>query len=366
MKTYNYIIVGGGVVGCSIARELSGRGSVLVIEKNAQLGQETSLHNSGVIHSGVHLNPSFLKAKLAKEGGPSVINFCKNNDVPYRSVGMHIVVGRKGLLSSAGELPSFLRLVKRAREQHITMRFKTGRQICQSEPSVHALFGVHIPDVHVIDQSIYMQKLEKRCRMMSVEFALSAEVTALETDGNDDVIVTTNRGQFRGHHIINAAGLYADKIAKMGGYDYRLYFYRGEYYEISPKAGIVGNGLVYPVPPPHAKGLGTHLTPALYGGRLLLGPNATKVNGPEDYECNPTGPESFLEPVHQFLPSVTIKDVSWCFSGIRPKLTDEAKESDFIIRADTLKIPMINLIGIESPGLTASPAIAKYVAKLLS
>src|SRR5512133_400168 len=126
MTTYTHIVVGAGVVGCSIARELSKYGRTLVIEQHDLPGQETSLRNSGVIHSGIHLPPHFLKARLARDGGPRVIEFCRQHDVPHKEVGMHIVIGSRDILNSIGEFPAFLRLLRRAREQKIKVRLKSG------------------------------------------------------------------------------------------------------------------------------------------------------------------------------------------------------------------------------------------------
>jgi glycerol-3-phosphate dehydrogenase len=361
MKTYDFIVIGAGVVGCAIARELSSHGSVLVLERRERPGMETSRYNSGVIHSGIHLPPSFLKARLAREGSALVRDFCRQFNVPNREVGMHIVVTAQDCFTQVGQLKQFTKLLQRARQQDIDIEVKSGRAIRTVEPSVRCLLGVHVPGVRIIDQCAFLAALIDDMGNSSATIDCCREVTAIEPV-NSGLVVTAGSSRFRASVVINAAGLYADQVARLADVQFQHYYYRGEYYEIEPSAGITANGLVYPLPPRHSKGLGIHLTPTT-DGRILLGPNTKRVSGPDDYRSDKTPPEKFLSAVRAFLPSLTTADISWAFSGIRPKTTDEPIESDFVIERHPV-LPMLNLIGIESPGLTASLALARHVRAL--
>lgn len=363
MRQFEYLVIGAGAVGCAIARELAALGRVFVVEELAGPGQVTSRFNSGVIHSGIHLPAEFLKAKFARNGSGRVVQFCRENGVDCRSVGMHIVITRHDLIRGTGELRRFARLLKRARQQRISISLRTGSSIRAAEPSVRCLLGIHIPGVHIIDQVGYVTALYRSALEQGVAFGFEQPVVGLEA-ADSGALVTTTTNKYRASVVINAAGLQANQVAQLAGYSYQQYFYRGEYYQINESARLRCNGLVYPVPPAGAKGLGIHLTPTTTG-KLLLGPSAKKVEGSDCYDIDPTPPKAFYDAVSSFLPGLRLDDLAWTFSGIRPKLSDEPVENDFQICYETGAIPMINLIGIESPGLTASLEIASYIRSLI-
>jgi L-2-hydroxyglutarate oxidase LhgO len=176
--------------------------------------------------------------------------------------------------------------------------------------------------------------------------------------------VCTENGAYEADLVINAAGLDAADVARRAGFEYKQVYYRGEYYEVNRETSKLElNGLVYPVHRPGKPGLGVHLT-ATVTGRILIGPNARAVPGPEWAERDKTPAEEFHKEAVQFMPDLKLEHISWAYAGIRPKLRSEPGEQDFMVRVEPGK-SFVNLIGIESPGLTASLALAEHVHREL-
>lgn len=357
-QEYDVTVIGAGVVGCAIARQLSRSRSVLVLEKHEGPGLETSRLNSGVIHSGIHLPPNYLKARLARQGSRMAIDFCRRHDVAYRQLGMYVVVAASDLVGLWSEIKGFNDLLGRARKQGIKVEILDPWTIGHREPNIRCVFGLWIPDVHIVSPTQFVGALKTDAEKNGVEFRFNEAVEGLGF--GTTWAIRTVRDEYRSKIVINAAGLYAAAIASLAGYHYEQFFYRGEYYEVS-KPGLMTNSLVYPVYRKGAPGLGIHITPTV-DGRLLLGPNANRVHEPTDYTLNRTPPEVFYESVRRFFPGLQLSDLKPAYAGIRPKLSAERKENDFQIEFDNDQgLMMVNLIGIESPGLTAAMAIARYV-----
>ena len=367
MRTDRYFsvaVIGGGVVGLAIARELARDGyGVVLFEQHSMPGQENSRTNSGVIHSGIHLDPSMMKAKLARRGAELMEDYSQINDVAYEKRGMLVVVTGKHAAGMAKEFGSFLDMRAHARALGIQTELLSGRTIRKLEPAIRCLFGIRIRDVAIISQGKLITRLAYDCRKFGVELLLGAKVDGLGTASQRTVVRSETHGDYGVKLVINAAGLQADRVAAMGGHVYQVYYYRGEYYQVDPASGISTRSLVYPAKPKGAPGLGVHITPTV-SGRLLLGPNAVRVDGPASFDINRTPAEAFYRDVLPFLPNLKLEHLSYHQAGIRPKLTDGKGEEDFKIGFDWNdgnKIPMINLIGIESPGLTAALAIAEML-----
>ncbi|OHB22760.1 MAG: hypothetical protein A2939_04090 [Parcubacteria group bacterium RIFCSPLOWO2_01_FULL_48_18] len=372
MRTVSdYIIVGAGIIGCAIARELAQRfpgKRIYVLEKNDAPGLETSRLNSGVIHSGLHLNPKFLKAQFAREGGKKVIEFCKAHGVPYRKCGM-VIVGNmpkpKEVAKVFFQLIALSQLVWRARRQCIPIRFFSGKRIRQFQPAIRAVLGIGVEEVYMIDPIACTRAVYDEAQKLGAVFHFSRKVKSVErgrngyflkTEGSDDV--------FESIRLINAAGLGAHDIAKMAGYPHDVFFYSGEYYRVkTEKKNRMNNVLVYPALRSGSPGLGIHITKRL-DGEVYLGPNASLRADPEVPLDQRTPPEVFVDAVKPFWPEITAADLEWAYAGIRPK-TALHGEADFIISKESEGPTLINLIGIESPGLTASLSIAEHVADMI-
>lgn len=357
--SYDLIVIGAGVVGCAIAARLH-RLNVLVLERNASSAEETSRRNSGVIHSGIHLNPGFMKARLVAEGKHLVVDHCQRvGTVPIKQVGMHIVAATEDVAHMWSEIQNLRNMLKRAKKLGVSCHLISGRELRVKEPAVRSLFALYIPENCIIDPVAFVRSLESQAKERGVEFRFNESVRRFTVQAQS-IEVETDQGCYRGQVIVNATGLAADEVAALAGYQYRQVFYRGEYYEVLPRSGIMVSSLVYPVHRPGKAGLGVHITPTI-DGRLLLGPNAKAIERRDNYETDKTPAEGFYSDVRAFLPDLRVEDLRWAYSGIRPKLATGRAENDFLVNFDCDPIPMVNLIGIESPGLTASMALAQFV-----
>jgi L-2-hydroxyglutarate oxidase LhgO len=236
------------------------------------------------------------------------------------------------------------------------------------EPQVRASFGLAIPDVSVIDPKAFVQSLKTESEAAGAEFDFGNRVMAIEEAGSS-YLVSTDRQQIRVACLINAAGLYADEIAALALHHnkYTIRPLRGEYYEVmtSEKTGRIGRP-IYPALPPGATGKGIHVSPRP-DGRLYLGPNEVPVQDKADYTSHKTPPGLFAEAVRKFLPALDERDLRWAYAGIRPRVErDGQPKSDFIISVDREDPLLVDLIGIESPGLSAAMALARHVCDLPS
>lgn len=363
MKTYDNLVVGGGVVGWAIARQLRFSGkNVLVVESLDLPGRVTSSANSGVVHSGIHLDPKSLKSQLALRGSRLIRTYARTHpEIELRNIGMYIAVARGDLLHLANQTNDLLNMHRRAKAIGVKHSFISRKEMAQREPNLDCAFAIYLADPSTINSVAFVESLANEATKLGAEAAYGHKVTGIAADG-DAAKIVTDGGEYRAKMVINAAGLNADLIADMAGYEMAQGFCRGEYYEILPSAGISVKSLIYPVHRRGRPGLGVHITPR-YDGRLYLGPNSSPVfdDDGECLEANRTPPEKFLEAVRSFLPSLRVEDLRWAFAGVRPM----SPTGDFRIELSQGEIPMINLVGIESPGLTASLAIGELVSSML-
>ena len=353
-------IIGAGIVGCALARELAGRGlSVAAIEKHPGACQETSGLNSRVIHSGFHEIPGTLKATLAREGSRLIIRYAQQRGVKLLETGMLIAIPhgsiRSGLWREAGALWT---LWTQGRQQNIPFRFVLTRGGVRRIAPVQAIGGIFIPSVCVIDLESLMESLLRDAQTAGARFFYDSEVIGIDVCPSHHVVRTT-QGSIEVRSLINSAGLAAREVSLMaGGPRYEIEFIRGDYYEL--KGGIERWGirtLVYPAMPPRSPSKGVHFGPRI-DGRLYIGPSATPASEPAPKRV-------FLEAARQFLPQIGDMDLQWAYAGVRPKLATYNGKSDFTIRVERSTPLFINLIGIDSPGLSASMAIAQYVAQMV-
>lgn len=372
MDTYDVGIVGAGVVGCAIARELIGRCwdsplRVVVLEQHDRVGEETSGRNSGVLHSGIHERPCSLKGQLAREGSALAVSYALEHGIPLLRTGMVIAVSwedvRRGLWR---EVSTLRRLLVNAWKTGTRVSFVTPSGLHAWEPNLHACCGIIIPSVSVIDPLAFVQSLRTDSETTGAEFAFNNRVIGIEAEATA-YIVTTDRRKFRVACLINAAGLYADDIAALvlRYKKYNICPVRGEYYElVTPEKKRLIGRLVYPALPPQAIGKGIHFSPRP-NGQLFVGPNEVAVQDKTDYMSHKTPAGVFVEALQKFLPALEEHDLRWAYSGIRPcVIAADGGKGDFIVSVDREDPPLINLVGIESPGLSAALALARYVGDL--
>jgi L-2-hydroxyglutarate oxidase LhgO len=367
-------IIGAGVVGLAVAAALSEtRQGVIILERNPGFGQETSSRNSEVIHAGIYYAKDSLKAKLCVEGRRLLYPLCEQSRIPHRRCGKLIVA------TDADEADILTTIRQRARDNGVDdLQMLSAAQVRAMEPNVKACAALHSPSTGIISAHRLMRRYFAQARRNGAQFIPHASMQRIERRdrGGYRIHVGYPDGQseaFSSRWVINSAGLEADRVAQTAGIDinscgYRLHYWRGDYFSLDVPKGFIQR-LVYPVPQPNHVGLGVHATIDL-SDRVKLGPDATYL--PErnlDYTVNLAARQSFYQAAARYLPGIALQQLNPEMAGIRPKLQrpgDPAR--DFIIAEESDKgFPgLVNLIGIESPGLTASPAIARYVAELVT
>ncbi|HUO35770.1 MAG TPA: NAD(P)/FAD-dependent oxidoreductase [Candidatus Acidoferrum sp.] len=373
MDRANVVILGGGVVGCAIARELSARWTdVFVLEKLPKIGMATSTRNSGVIHSGIYYPPGSLKARFCLRGNQLTYEFCAAHDVPYRKIGKLVVA------SSIKEKDKLAALVKNGQANGVEgLRIIDQAAIHSREPHIQGVQAIEVPSTGILSSEDLVKAYARVAKDHGANIVTHAAVERLEPL-RDGVRVTSAAGEIETRCLINSAGLFADDIAAMLGSKmarHRIYPVRGEYCELARSKQDMVRGLVYPLPHPEGMSLGLHLTKTL-AGNVLLGPTARYVDDKNDYERDRIPIEEFALGAQLLLPGVTSADLVPAYSGIRPKLVPPSKTSstspeqkgiaDFIVERDPEFPVVVHLMGIESPGLTSAPAIAEHVGTLVN
>jgi L-2-hydroxyglutarate oxidase LhgO len=358
------IVIGAGVVGLAVAAELASSGrSVYLLEKERTHGQGISSRNSEVIHAGLYYPPGSLKAKLCVEGRELLYEACARFGVPHRKLGKLVVA------VSQDELGPLEALQRNAAACGVTSLVPLdAAAVRRLEPQIRAVAGFFSPETGIVSAHELMELYLAQARASGAQIAYGTEVVGVEplaagyrveTRGEDG-----ERFGLRGEAVVNAAGLSSDTVARMVGVDYRLHYCKGSYFSVrNVKRGTVSR-LVYPVPEERHVGLGVHLTLDL-GGRMRLGPDAEYIDRVEDYRVDASKAERFYEAASRYLPFLSREDIAPDTAGIRPKLQGSRDDvRDFVISMD---LPgFVNLVGIESPGLTAAPAIARRVRQLLA
>lgn len=363
-------IIGAGVIGLAISAEISKAfENVFVIEKYARFGQETSSRNSEVIHSGLYYPTNSLKARLCVEGNKMLYDFCKENDVNYSKCGKLVVA------TNSEEESVLQKILKQSIINGVTDgQLISKEEVKKLEPEIFCTKALHFPSSGIIDTYGLMKKLESKAAINGVSFAYNSEVTRIERfDGGYTITVKEDNNQFTftSEYVINASGLYADEIARRAGAyhpAYKIHYWKGDYFAVGNGKNKIIKRLIYPVPQSNAVGLGVHATIDL-NHRMKLGPDSTYFPSHViDYSIVKNKQTAFLHAAQKYLPFLELEDLYPDQSGIRPKFQrpgDPVKE--FIIKKETETghPNFINLIGIESPGLTSCLAIGQMISKLL-
>ena len=363
MERANVLIVGGGVVGGAIAAELAPRLSdVFLVEALPHLGMATSSRNSGVIHSGLYYAPGSLKARHCLAGNRLTYEFAAAHGVPHKRTGKFVVA------TTPEEEKQLAALMKRGQENGVEgLELVTAAELHRHEPHVAGRAALRVPSSGLVESESLVKAYAAVAQNHGAYLATNARLGAAEAEKDFVRARAGEAGELETRVLVNAAGLYADEVAALFGFTkYRIYPCRGEYWEAAPAQADLVNGLVYPLP--HATGLslGVHLTKTLWG-TLLLGPNARYVSDKEDYERDREPREQFCARARKLLPPLQPDDLRPGYSGLRAKLTPPGGEGteDFVVTRDPQFPQVIHLIGIDSPGLTAAPSLARDVARLV-
>ena len=359
-RTYDILIIGGGAVGCAVARELSrSQRSVALVEKEADVAAGTSGRNSAVVHAGFNNRPGSLMAKLCVAGNQGFPALCQELDVPFRKTGKILVAFDETDLAT-------LRRLKAQGEANGCrgLELLDRAQLQAKLPQVGGIGGFFSPETGICDPFLYTVALAENAVANGVTFFLNHPVTAV-APASGGYQVTVGDAVFSAQVVVNAAGLYSAQVAAMAGVQgYHIYPCRGEYFILDQIAEGLLPLPVYPAPRAGEGGLGIHLTPTVHGN-ILLGPSAEYIDSLEDTASTQPVLDRLFQEAQQLLPSLNRRQIIGAYAGLRPKQAPpgEGGYRDFVVRED--KPGFVDLIGIESPGLTASLPLAREVVALV-
>jgi 2-hydroxyglutarate dehydrogenase len=378
---FTHAIIGAGVIGLATARQLQGRdgASTVLIEKHGAVGTETSSRNSEVIHAGLYYGPDSLKTELCIKGREMLYELCQKQDIPHRNLGKWVVAQDEEEFREIEKVHEF------SKQMGVPTRFLSPEEGKRREPDVQAKAGIlESTTTGIVDSHTYMQYLLGDFEDRGGITALNSSVTRIlpQQNGSSGWEIWTKSTSKNGGEeeetcitadtIVNAAGLYAVGLSNSilpKDRHIEPFYAKGTYYSYAlstPKAKT----LIYPAPRPGHGGLGTHLTMDL-GGRIRFGPDVQWTDSPTDYEASDEHLEAALAEITRYFPGIDRNAVALDYVGIRPKLSRSSAVvsgknfNDFYIKKEHGFEGFVNLMGIESPGLTSSLAIAERVEDLL-
>jgi L-2-hydroxyglutarate oxidase len=383
-------VVGGGIIGLAVARELTRRGDqVTVCEKEDHWAAHQTGHNSNVVHAGLYYRPGSLKARMSVAGNASMVAFAKDTGVPVDVCGKLIVA------TSTDELPRLAALAERAAANGVPVHRIDPAQAREYEPEVACVGALRVETTAVIDFPAVCAELVRQLTAAGADLRLSTPVLGIRQGRTGGVEVATPAGVLRSDALVNCAGLHADRVARLAGLrpSAILAAFRGEYYELRPGARKLVRGLIYPVPNPALPFLGVHLTRML-DGSVHAGPNAVLALAREGYRWTDVSPRDLAEVARfpgmwrlarrhlrigvdeiarslsrrrfavglaRLVPAITESDLVVAPAGVRAQAVgpDGALVDDFVIDTAPAQVHVLNA---PSPAATSSLEIAKHVA----
>jgi (S)-2-hydroxyglutarate dehydrogenase len=281
LKKQDHLVIGGGIVGLAVARELLLRkpdASVGVLEKEDGPGRHQSTHNSGVLHCGLYYKPGSLKARLAVRGIRLMTDFCRKNGVA------HEICGKVVVATDEAEVERLRDLETRGQQNGLDgLQWLDAAQLREIEPHAAGLAALRVPQEGIVDYQAVCTALVREIESLGGTFKKNARVVAIH-DNLGGWVLETSAGEFEARYLINCAGLFSDRIAALAGTknDIRIVPFRGEYFELAPEARHLVRHLIYPVPDPAFPFLGVHFTRLIHGG-IEAGPNAVLALAREGY-----------------------------------------------------------------------------------
>lgn len=394
MNTFDYIIIGGGIVGVSTAWQLQQRfpdKRIAIIEKEAQFACHQTGHNSGVIHAGVYYQPGSLKAKFCKEGVQATIDFCKEHDIHFEQCGKLLVA------TNELEKERMLALYERCGENGIAAELLDQTQLNHKEPNINGVGAIFVQQTGIVNYQQVTTKMAEKFQQLGGSVFLQHEVVGLSEDANS-ISVKAKYGQeevtFSADFLVACSGLMADRTTKMLGIktDFQIIPFRGEYYRLPAKHNHIVNHLIYPIPDPDLPFLGVHLT-RMIDGSVTVGPNAVQGWKREGYgkfnisfkdifdmvrfagfwrvlknnfkvglieTINSWWKPGYLKTVQKYCPSLTLKDLQSYPAGIRAQavLNDGSMVHDFLFAQSPRSLHVCNA---PSPAATSALPIGAYI-----
>jgi L-2-hydroxyglutarate oxidase LhgO len=292
MHRTDIAIIGGGIVGLATADKLTQHDPtlrVLVLEKEDDVARHQTGRNSGVIHSGIYYTPGSLKARTCRAGKEALEAFCESEEIPFDRCGKVIVA------TDESEILALERIYENGQANGVDCEIIGPERLHEIEPHAQGIRAIHVPETGIVDYVAVSRRLAERMQARGGELWLNAGVHDLQQRA-DTVVVKTARGEVEARHVINCAGLYADRIARMAGANpgVQIVPFRGEYYELIPEARHLCQGLIYPVPNPSFPFLGVHFT-RMVGGGVECGPNAVLALAREGYRWTDIDGQELLE-----------------------------------------------------------------------
>ncbi|BBN80124.1 hypothetical protein PA25_01090 [Pseudoalteromonas sp. A25] len=359
MEHIQTLVIGAGAVGLAIAAELSEHHDVVVIEQNTHFGEHTSSRNSEVVHAGIYYPSNSLKAQLCIEGKALLYQHCQSYHVPYKKVGKVLVA------HGEREIAKLHALVQQAEDNNVQdLAFLSQAELAKKAPQVKASLGVWSPSTGIVDSHQLMLSYLNKLSAHAGQYVNNTRFVRAQFDGQHFIVTLNCDGELfnlKCTTLINAAGLFAQSCAKqIDALDARfipeLYYCKGQYF--SYQGSHPFQHLIYPMP--EQQGLGIHATIDM-AGQLRFGPDTTFIDT-LDYTPNAQAKAHFVKEIIKYWPNLDSSRLHVSYSGIRPKLFRNGAQ-DFVIQDHTVHgiQGLINLFGIESPGLTASLAIAQHV-----
>jgi L-2-hydroxyglutarate oxidase LhgO len=364
------VVVGGGVIGLACAAALARAGrEVWLFERHGGLAQETTSRNSEVVHAGIYYPAGSLKAQLCVAGREALYARCEAQGIPHRRIGKLIVAVEEGEVARLEELRE-----RGAANGVPGLRLLDAAEVRRLEPQLCALAALESPATGIVDAHALCLSYAAEAEAHGATIALRTQVLGLEARAGSWRVTACDargeRAEAQCAAVVNAAGLAGDALAAAAGLDveaqgYRLHPCKGDYFSLAPGAPLRVSRLVYPVPA--GPGLGVHATLDL-GGRIRFGPDAEFVETPR-YDVDPAKAGAFARAIRRYLPGLREEWLAPDYAGVRPRLAGPGEAfRDFVVREESSAgLPgLVSCIGIESPGLTAAPAIAARVVALLA
>ena len=395
IQTYDFIIVGGGIVGASTALSVKTKHPekrVLLLEKENSFAKHQTGHNSGVIHAGVYYEPGSLKAEFCREGLKDTISFCNIHDIPFEQCGKLLVA------TNTLELKRMNKLFERCKANQIEAEILDQEELHQIEPNIAGIGAILVKSTGIVDYKLITKKMIEEFESIGGEFLLNTKVVNLE-ESKDQIKIITSNEQIFSKYLICCAGLMADRVAKL--LDIKINFqiipFRGEYYRLKKQHNSLVKHLIYPIPDPSLPFLGVHLT-RMIDGSITVGPNAVLGFKREGYSKfnfsikdtlgflsfkgfhnvikknfksgiyemrNSLFKQGYLKEVQKYSPQIKLNDLKPYPAGIRAQavLEDGTLVHDFLFAESKRSIHVCNA---PSPAATSAIPIGKYITKKAS
>jgi glycerol-3-phosphate dehydrogenase len=363
MRDFQVAVIGGGVIGSAIAWELSKFNiDVIVFEKGSDVASGSSKANSGVIHSGINSAPSSLKARFCVEGNQMFKSLANQLGFQLKWIGKYVIAKKEN------EIKELEHLKKVGEKNNVpSLEIKNRLSVKSKEPNVAFHSALWVPTAGIVEPYEFTITLAENAAENKINFLLETKVTDLKKQKNGFKI-KTNKGEFQTQLLVNAAGLNCREIVSMlEKPDFNIYPCRGEYLVLDKNYRSLIKSMIYPVPEKDSGVLGVHLTPTIKGN-ILIGPSAEFVDDINDKKTTDKTMKILLKEAKEIIPNLPNNAVINAYAGVRCKLVSKKGGGwkDYRIEESKKTPGLINLLGIESPGLTAAPAIAKNIIQKIS